>query len=79
MAIGFLSGKELSDTSYNRNSSYFDIIGKRKIKYYDIDTQGFSEATRELYLIDKKPEWYISHSFCTFSRQISTLLNKRIN
>ena len=38
MAIGFLSGKEFDDTSYNRNPAYFDIVGKRKIKYYDIDT-----------------------------------------
>lgn len=33
------------------------IVGKRKIKYYDIDTQGFTEATRDLYLLDSSPDW----------------------
>lgn len=57
MAIGFLAGKEFDDDSYNRNPAYFTIEGKRKIKYYDIDTEGFSEATRDLYLVDSNPTW----------------------
>lgn len=57
MAIGFLFGTEFDNDSYNRNSSYFQIVGKRKIKYYDIDTEGFSESTRDLYLVDSNPSW----------------------
>lgn len=57
MAIGFLSGKELNDATYNFDTSYLEIIGKRKIKYYDVDTQGFTEASRDIYLVPSNPDW----------------------
>ncbi|EAR96721.1 transmembrane protein, putative (macronuclear) [Tetrahymena thermophila SB210] len=62
LAIGFLSGKELNDFRYNNDTSYFEIVGKRKIKYYDVDTQGFTEASRDLYLQLEDPDW-ISQNF----------------